>query len=270
MAEQNAAPEGGDDGLAAPDVLELDTPLQPEAEVPPAPPTIEEVAGELGWVPKDKFKGKEDDWKPAVDFIREGKNIQKGLAKDVKGLRSQMDTMAKTSAAILQERLEAQRAELTAKYDQAVEDGDPATARQIGKRLDGIDQQAAQIKPGISSEAEEWVSRNTWFKTNPMARSVALATAQTYADDGKSVAEQLQAAEEEVRRAYPNLFTTTKAPAGVSQPGSRSASQSARAKGFADMPREAQEIAKDMVDRGVIKAVDDYSRNYWASEGKSK
>jgi hypothetical protein len=36
-------------------------------------------------------------------------------------------------------------------------------------------------------------------------------------------------------------------------------------KGFADMPKEAQDIARDMVDRNVIKSTDDYVRNYFAN-----
>jgi len=264
VAEQNAAPEGGDEVEVAPDVLEL------TEKVEDTPPTLEDVASELGWVPKEKFKGKEEDWKPAVDFIREGKNIQKGLAKDVKRLSSQMETMSRTSAAILQERIDAEKARLEAAHRKAVEDDDPDAALQIGKRIDQLDRQKQTVNGGPSPDVQEWVERNPWFTTNPLANAIAVQTAEAYARQGKGVAEQLQAAEDEVKRAYPHLFSTTKPPAGVATPGSRSASQSTRAKGFADMPREAQDIAKDMVDRGVIKTVDDYSRNYWASEGKSK
>jgi hypothetical protein len=42
-----------------------------------------------------------------------------------------------------------------------------------------------------------------------------------------------------------------------------------RQKGFADMPKEAQDIARDMVERKVIKSTDDYARNYFANlEGR--
>ena len=263
MAEENAAPEGGDEGAAAPeDVLVLDTPVE-------EPPTLEDVASELGWVPKDKFKGKEEDWKPAVDFIREGKNIQKGLAKDVKRLSSQMENMSRTSAAILQERIDAEKARLEVAHRKAVEDDDPDAALKIGKRIDQLDRQA-QTTAGPTSDVQEWVQRNSWFTTNPLANAIAVQTAEAFARQGKGVAEQLQAAEDEVKRAYPHLFPTTKAPASVAQPGSRSASPTARAKGFSDMSREEQAIATDMVERGVIPNVDAYVKHRFASEGKSR
>jgi hypothetical protein len=46
------------------------------------------------------------------------------------------------------------------------------------------------------------------------------------------------------------------------QPG-RTAGSSNREKGFADMPAEAQTIARDMVARGVIAKLEDYTKNYW-------
>jgi hypothetical protein len=68
----------------------------------------------------------------------------------------------------------------------------------------------------------------------------------------------------------PQLFKdgmngTRKDPPGVNAPGSRGAPPSNRQKGFADMPKEAQDIARDMVERKVIKSTDDYTRNYFAN-----
>jgi hypothetical protein len=57
-----------------------------------------------------------------------------------------------------------------------------------------------------------------------------------------------------------------KDPPGVNAPGSRGAPPSNRQKGFGDMPKEAQDIARDMKERGVIKSTDDYVRNYFANE----
>jgi hypothetical protein len=60
-----------------------------------------------------------------------------------------------------------------------------------------------------------------------------------------------------MRQEMPQLFgeqKNGKPPAGVNQPGSRGAAPSNRQKGFADMPKEAQDIARDMVERKVIKS----------------
>jgi hypothetical protein len=71
-----------------------------------------------------------------------------------------------------------------------------------------------------------------------------------------------------MKQEMPQLFVDQKngkPPAGVNPPGSRGAAPSNRQKGFADMPKEAQDIARDMVDRKVIKSTDDYVRNYFAN-----
>ncbi len=272
MAKDTELPEGEGEQLVAPEVEQEDP--QPEAEqqdeTPPDP--VEGIAQEMGWVPKEKFKGKEDDWKPAADYIREGKNIQKTMARDLKDMRHQMDTVAKTSAAILQERLTEERERLATQYQQAVEDGDADKAWKTGTRIQEINNQA-QAQPAPSSEAEQWTERNPWFNSHPVARAMALQVAQLAADQRQPTHVQLEAAEREVRRAYPELFGQArqeKTAPSVASPGSRSAAPSNRAKAFGDMPRAAQDVARDMVDRGVIKSVDDYSRNYWASEGKAR
>lgn len=271
MAKETELPEGEGEQLVAPEEQqEQQEEVQQEAEEIPDP--VEGIASELGWVPKEKFKGKEEDWKPAADFIREGKNIQKGLSRDLKEVRNQMETMARTSATILQDRLTEERSRLAQQYQQAVDDGDPDKTWQISNRIRNVDSQLqqAQSPNAPPSESVDWVARNPWFNTNPVARAVALQTAQIHADAGKGTAEQLHAAEEEVRRAYPNLFANGKPAPSVSSPGSRSAQLSTKAKTFADMPKAAQDVAKDMVERGVIPDTEVYARNYFASEGKAR
>lgn len=273
MAEENEALEEGGEGVVAPAKDKPEAVVVEEGDEPQLDP-VESIASELGWMPEDKFKGKKEDWKPAADYIREGKTIQTGMARDLKDVRKQMDTMARTSAAILAERLQAEREKLETAYSQAVEDGDAERARKLGDKIHENEGRTKEIQQPNTppSESVEWVERNPWFNSHPLARAVALETADRYSRAGKTNAEQLAAAEEEVRRAYPHLFANgqqRQAP-GVSQPGSRSASPGNRAKGFGDMPKEAQDIAKDMVFRGVITDTDAYVRNYWASEGKTQ
>ncbi len=275
MAKDNELPEGEDEQIVAPEETQEPQPEEQPAEQPEEEPDpVAGIAQEMGWVPKEKFKGKEDDWKPAAEYIREGKTIQKTMARDLKDMRHQMDTMAKTSSAILQERLNDERQRIAQQYQQAVEDGDPDKAWKASNRLQEINTQEQQAhNQGPAPEAQEWVQRNAWFNTHPIATAMAMKVADLHAQQGQPAYKQLEAAEHEVRRAYPELFGQArqdKAAPSVASPGSRSASPSNKSKGFSDMPRPAQDVARDMVDRGVIKSVDDYSRNYWASEGKAR
>lgn len=261
MADENEVPEG--DG--EPEVLELTEEVAEEQEETPDP--YADLATRIGWVPKDQFRGDPEAWKPAEQFILDGKDIQRATSRELKEMRATVDNIARTTGTLFEQRMNEYASQLKTEYATAVEDGDPNRAWEIGQKLNGLSQQAP---PTVTSEAREWVARNPWFEKDPVAKNLAMAVADTYAKEGKSVAEQLRAAETHVRQAYPNLFASAgKGPAGVAQPGSRSASPPGKAKSFADMPRAAQDIAKDLVDRKLIPNTDAYVKNYYATEGKA-
>lgn len=262
--EPTEGAEGVVDPNAAPAEVVAD---QPEV-VEEAAPTIDEIASEMGWVPKDQFKGDPEAWKPAVQFIRDGKDIQRQQSRDLRELRSTVDNIARTSASLFQERLAAAKAELERKYDAAVEEGDPALARQIGDQINEINQKAQPTTPAVSDVTKEWVAKNPWMDRDPLAAQLAVDTCNKFAH--LPVPKQLELAEREVRRAYPEHFTAQKPPPGVNQPDNRSANRPKGPKGFNEMPREAQAIAKDLVERKLIPSVDNYVKNYWATEGQAQ
>jgi hypothetical protein len=245
---------------------ELETEVAPveEAEVETQPDPIEGLASKLGWVPKDQFRGNPDDWKPAEDFIVAGKDIQRNLSRDVRELRGTVENMSRTSATLLEQQLARQKAELEARFNAAVEEGDPEAARTISTQIDQLATTAPAAKGPTPAGVAFAEKHSSWFNKDPEATRYAAARAQHYADQGLSDARQLQAVEKDMREIFPDLFPApTKAPATVTAPGSRAAGNSGRKKGFHDLPAEAQKVARDMADRGLIK-IDDYVTNYFA------
>lgn len=233
------------------------------------PLTVEALAGEMGWVPQDKFSGPADKWKPADEFIRAGREIQRNYADEVRGLRSQIDTIAKTSAQIAADAVERQRAELVEKFNAAVEDGNATEAHKISVDLSKLDAPPASSSPSPSSEGQAFAQRHaSWFNKDTAATARAVQICNDLAGQGVSQADQLKAAERVIRAEYPEHFKNEQnghqrsAPL-VNQPGGRSAAPSNRAKGFSDMPKAAQDIAADMVERGVITKKEDYANYYW-------
>jgi len=235
-------------------------------------PSLEDLASGMGWVPKDKFTGPEKDWKPAHEFIRAGKDIQRTLSRELKDVRSTLDTVAKTSAAVLQERLAEQRAELTAKYQAAVDKGDHDAAWQAANGIIKIDQtaHAGPARPTPTAEALEWQQRNPKVLADPLAAQRAIQLCEPYARANYSASQQLSAIEPILKREFPHLFEQNdgKAPPGVAAPGTRMNGSAKKAQTAADLPKEAREIARDMVDRGLIKSEDDYARNYFLMQQK--
>jgi hypothetical protein len=256
-------------------VVDNETPSDDTQEEDEQPPSIEDVAAEIGWRPKDQYKGPPENWKPAADFIRASREVQNRYAQDIKGLRSQIDVMARTTADIVKDRLEAQREELTGRYNELVEEGNAAEAFKVAAKLNKLDERVASPAPTPPSpEGQEFAERNShWLGKDAAATARAVEITNSLAAKGVPAADQLRAAERILRLEYPEYFQNQRngqrpAPT-VHAPGSRSAGQSNRQKGFSDMPMEAQKVAKDMAERGVIANTDAYVKNYWKNaEGK--
>jgi hypothetical protein len=157
-----------------------------------------------------------------------------------------------------------------------VGDGDPATAFKLSRDIDAAISSAKQPATNAPSpEAQSFADRNaTWFNKpgNEYATSRAIEICNTLASQGYTDhGQQLRIAEQRLRQEMPQLFGMNGKPApGVNAPGSRTAGPSNRQKGFADMPKQAQDIANDLVARDKIKSTDDYVKNYFANlEGKA-
>lgn len=225
---------------------------------------VAKLASELGWAPKEQFRGNPDEWKPADEFIRAGRDIQKTLHRDVKDLRSTVDNMSRTSATLLEQQLARQKTELEARFHEAVEAGDSAGARQAVAAIDKLETQTPQPTQSATPEGQNFAQKHQWFGKDQEATEYAVNRAGHYANQGLSPARQLVAVEKDMRDIFPDLFPAPAKPApSVAQPASRTASTAGRAKGFHDMPTAAQAAARDMADRGVIPNVDAYVVNYF-------
>jgi hypothetical protein len=262
-------PPADDEGPPPPNPdIPVDPPEDTGADHPYAP-----LATEMGWVPKDKFQGNAEDWKDAETFIRAGRDIQRDTAAQLKAVRADLETVARTSASIVEQQVRERVEALRTQHAEAVEAGDADQALRIAQTIDTT---LATAKPaaGPSPEAAAFAERNsTWFQKpgNEYATARAIEICNTLAAQGyKDHGTQLRIAEQRLRQEMPQLFKDgmngqRKDPPGVNAPGSRGAPPSNRQKGFADMPKEAQDIARDMVERKVIKSTDDYTRNYFAN-----
>ena len=248
-AENEGGQEGGDEG-----------------EDPYAP-----LAQKLGWVPKDQFQGDPETWKPAEQFIIDGRDIQRETSRELKTVRAQLDTIARTSASIVEQQVREKVDELSLRYQKAVDDGDPKKAFELAGEIQDLSTRVSTPQ-GPSPVAQEWAGRNeTWFRKpgNELATARAIEVTNVLAKQGVTdEAYQPRIAEQTVRKEFPELFANQrngKQPPGVNQPGSRTSGVSNRPKGFSDMPKAAQDIARDMADRKVIKSVEDYAKNYFAN-----
>jgi hypothetical protein len=156
-----------------------------EADAKAEPVGLEQLASEMGWVPQEKFKGPTDKWKPADQFIRDGKDIQERLSRDLKGLRETVETIKLTNSQTMIDALAKQHAELSQRYAAAVEKGDPDEAWRAANAIQQVQARAAnigapQVAP-VAPETENWVQRNDRIQRDPIAWQRALQVCDAYA-----------------------------------------------------------------------------------------
>lgn len=267
MSDEELKPAEGEETNE--EVKPEDAPEDTGADSPYAP-----LAADMGWVSKDKYQGPAEDWKDPETFIRAGRDIQRDTAAQLKSVRAELETIARTSASIVEQQVSERVEALRVRHAEAVEAGDTDAALRLANDIARVKVEAPTPSNSPSPEAQAFAERNSaWFQKPggeyATARAIEICNtlaAQGYKDHGT----QLRIAEQRLMQEMPQLFKdgmngTRKDPPGVNAPGSRGAAPTSRQKGFADMPKDAQDIARDMVDRKVIKSTDDYVRNYFAN-----
>lgn len=227
---------------------------------------VANLAREMGWAPKDEFRGDPDAWKPADQFIRDGRDIQRSLADKLKAIESQTQTFGRIAEQLANDKVKERDSYWQAQLDKAVDEGDHDLKKEA---LENLRKPAEQSQPQTmpNAEVEEWKSRNSWFTTNPTAQAVATDTAERFKH--LPVAQQLDLAERAVRRDFPELFKQPAKDPPATQTGqSRKAAPSNRVKGFADMPAESQRMARDMADKNPGLTIEAIAKSYWADQAQ--
>lgn len=254
------APDGELEGVDAPEIEEEGVEIA-------SPRTIEDYAREKGWRPKEEFAGEEGDWRDAETFVNFGLDKSQSLSKDLKGLKETVSNMARTHTALTEQAVESARVKEREKWkdihSRAVDEGDQEVAEQAVGELTKLS--APDAPQQDSSHIEQFQKDNPWFGTDPIAKAVAIQTAQIYADDGKTPAEQLEAAKKAVLQRFPEYAPEKPKAPDVAKPAG-GAAPARKGKSFHDLPADAQQAAKLMASKGYG-TVEGYVKQYFNKEG---
>jgi len=230
---------------------------------------VERLAADMGWrpdgdgVPNEKRKS-------AEAWIKEEREINRSLKKDMRSMREQINRMAETSSKQTERALKRQADELQARFADAVENRDTQGAARAMQELNNLQAEAVNIAPTANVE-QDFASRNPWYGKDDDATAYAVAVSQREHAKGKSAADQIEAVEAAIRKRFPELVggtSTTKAPAAVNAP-SRATSVK-RARGYDDLPadvkRAAESYAKLYAEKfglNVDESKKEYAKDYW-------
>jgi len=234
---------------------------------------VEQLAVEMGWKPHAEYTGTPERWKPAKDYVLAERELARSMKNTIRGLKDQVDRLAVAGSKQTERALQRQADEINARFEKAVETGDAVGARKAERDLVKLEREA--VSETMSAE-EGFARDNPWYGKDEDASAYAVSITQREAGKGKSIADQLEAAREGVRKRFPELFDAppvTKAPPIVNAPGSRAAGLG-RAKGYADLPGDAKaaagryaELFKQKFGTELEKSKAEFAKDYWENKG---
>lgn len=250
---------------------------------------LEVEARKYGWKPKEEFDLEPDGWVDAEKFLSFPKtqlkmrndtirDLRKEIEEGKKQAAEEFDRIKATNKVALervrkqeQERFDAEMSRIREGKRQAVEVADTDA-------FDRLDAQEKALKPPAPVEPQQagpdplvakYRAENEWAQ-DPALFNDAVQVVQAALNSGMQFADtqaQLDYAEKAIQRRYPHMFQKPETPAPRSKvdPGGMGLGAK-RGKGAADLPPEAAKIAKEFVEEGIFKSVDDYAKDYWAQE----
>ena len=162
-------------------------------------PSAEQEASELGWVPKDRFRGDQERWVDAETFVRRGKEIMpilrennRRLEGEVHNLKSALqdnnksiEDLKKFQVELLRTKLEEQRVTLLGQIQSAREEGNVALEVELADKLSDVKAEAKEaakapvVQPAAQTnpDFDSWKVSNAWFGTDKRKTALAIAIA---------------------------------------------------------------------------------------------
>ena len=239
----------------------------------------EQEARKGGWVPQEEWKGEDDAWKPAQQFVEDGEKtlpifkarVEKELGelKDELKQAKRANTEAGDFFRNYKERQEKETADLrdklVEKRQQAVDDSDGQAFTAADKELRELDAQPTQTFP---PETKQWLTDNPWYETNEKLSIYADGVAdrlvqQGYVGGSKAYWDELTT---RVKDAHPDEFENKQRsrPASVED---TSETIDSKPKTAANLPADAKKAGNEFVEQGLFKDLEEYAAAYdWETE----
>lgn len=249
-------------------------------------PDYAALASEMGWTPKEKFRGDPTKWVDAETFYEKGQHvlpIVKSKLREETAARlkleaelkqTKQDTIAvKKHMEKLAAREKAEFAAEIARLKQeritAIQEGDGVRVAETEERIEEL--KAAQVevakpqeevKQGVDPAYAEWVKDNKWYQTDTVMTAYANARAYELNLGGHSLKETLDTIDLEMRERFPEKFQDKSKERPSVQRGGSVAKKPAP-NSYEAMPLEDQRTCDRMVKQYGFKR-EDYVKNYWS------
>jgi hypothetical protein len=276
-----------------------------EQEQQSAPVVDESVAKEarmFGWVPREEFRGTDDEWVDADVFVKRGKEINPILRKNNETLMKKLDEKSKEIDSIkasVEEfkkfqkesfdrkavEYEVQIAGLKAKKREAIAEGNGDLVVDLDDQIDEIKEAQREAKITAKEKAAEeeakqkestttipedpalqdWLGRNNWFGQDSEMTDVAngLGASVRRQFPHLSGQEFLTKLDEKIAEYFPEKILGKKAKGNaVDSSGDVRGGSNSGKKSYDNLPADAKQACDRFIKNGWIKSKQEYVDNY--------
>ena len=256
---------------------------------------LEKEARVFGWVPKEEFRGSEDDWVDADTFVKRGKEINPILRKNNELLMKRLDEKAREIDTIKKDveefkkfqkesfdkkkvELEAEIIALKSQKRTAIAEGNGDLVVDLDDRIDELKEaqreakaeskapppQAEPTPVAVDPEISAWLDRNKWFgqDTELTEMSNALGANVRKQFPHLTGREFLDKIDEKLAEYFPEKFMKKPKVNSVDSSGSVRSSGSSGKKSYDNLPPEAKTACDRFIKNGWIKSKQEYVDNY--------
>ena len=260
---------------------EVKTPVEGEQQQEaPKYTALEEKALAQGWKPKDEWDGDPEDYRDARTYIDRGELLGKLKTQnnELKEVKTMLSYMSEHNKKVYTAGYERAIVDLKAQRIAAMKDENFEAVAAIEEAIDQNKDALNQIKrqpPAVQAPvqdkalADEWLSKNSWYKTDTSLKHWANGMAVDYArvNPGVTEAEIYSFLAKEVRKEFPHKFRKQGAPSpdgegrGTGGGGTKATTSGEFDKLMATFDEDEARMAKALVKSGALtkeKYVEDY------------
>jgi hypothetical protein len=257
---------------------------------------LEKEARVFGWVPKEEFRGSDDDWVDADTFVKRGKEINPILRKNNELLMKKLDEKAREIDTIKKDveqfkkfqresfdkkkvELESEIVALKSQKRTAIAEGNGDLVVDLDDRIDELKEaqreakaeskapppQAEPTPVAIDPDISAWLDRNKWFgqDTELTEMSNALGANVRKQFPHLTGREFLDKIDEKLAEHFPEKFMGKKPKVNsVDSSGSVRSSGSSSKKSYDNLPQEAKTACDRFIKNGWIKSKQEYIDSY--------
>lgn len=281
---------------------QVDSGAGEEQQSPGIDPKTEYEARMFGWVPREEFRGSDDDWVDAETFVKRGKEINPILRKNNEILMGKLEEKSREIESIKasveefkkfqkeaferkQQEYEVQIAELKTRKKEAIAEGNGDLVVDIDDQIDAIKEEQKAAKQETKDNIQEfqqqakeqqqqftadpelmgWLNRNQWFGSDVEMTDVAngLGAAVRKQFPHLSGRDFLDKLDEKIAEYFPHKVMGTKGRgSAVDSSGDVRSSSGGKKKSYDNLPKEAQEACDRFIKNGWIKNRQEYVDNY--------